>query len=209
VSGIVTDAAGGAPLANAKLMLRHDTTDLITRTDANGSYAFSFQIRGPYPNRVVPEDILGLLAVVDGTDWGDTSRGHWTAVHPLPWGPTDIVHNVRLRPVRTVLAGQSMAMSIDADSSLEWNTEWDPTFVTFDTLWEEFRVSVHTDGVLTINLRSDGDTIPSLICQYGGCPGFRVDGPVSIPVHAGMLYFAVDTPRRSAPQRFDVQTSLR
>ena len=104
-----------------------------------------------------------------------------------------------------------MALSIQPDSSLRWDTEWDPwTFVSYDALWEDFLVSVHADGVLTIDVRSDGATVGTLWCQYGGCPSFRVQGPVSIPVRAGgTLYFSVEIPRVRAPQLFDVQTSLR
>jgi len=182
---------------------------LTTRTDGNGSYAFSFDTSGPYRPGVAPANSLGLLITGEGTYWGDTSHGHWTAVQLLPWGATEIVHDVRLRPVRTLAAGQSMALSIQPDSSLEWNKEFEPTFVSFDTLWEEFLVSVPTDGVLTINVRPDGDAVPTLWCQYGGCPSFLVQGSVSIPVHAGTLYFNVAIPRTRAPQRFDIQTSLR
>jgi len=206
------DAAGEGPIANATVMLRHQQGQLTTRTDGNGSYAFSFDTSGPYrpPFGVVPGNSLGLLLAGDGTFWGDTSHGHWTAVQLLPWDATEIVHNVRLRPVRTLAAGQSTAMSIEPDSSLKWDTESDPwTFVSYDALWEEFLVSVPTDGVLTVNVRPDGDTVPTLWCQYGGCPSFRVQGTVFIPVHAGTLYFNVEIPRARAPQRFDIQTSLR
>ena len=210
VSGIVTDSAGVTPIANAWVTLWYQDRPLDTRTDANGLYAFSFDTRGPNgpPSRLAPAGTLGLLAVGDDPDW-NSSRGHWAAVHNLPWGEAETVHNVRLRPVRTLAAGQSMALSVEPDSSLEWNREFDPTWVSFDTLWEEFLVSVPTDGMLTINVRPDGDAVPTLWCQYGGCPSFLVQGSVSIQVHPGTLYFNVQIPRARAPQRFDVQTSLR
>lgn len=207
------DAAGGAPIANGMVMLRYNQGELITRTGANGSYAFSFDASGPYRPQfgTVPENALGLLIAGDGTHWGDISHGHWTVVQLLPWDATEIVHNVRLRPVTTLAAGQSMALSIQPDSSLRWDPEWDPwTFVAYDALWEEFRVSVHSDGVLTIDVQSDGATVATLSCQYVGCPSFRIQGPVSIPVRAGAtLYFSIEIPRNRAPQLFDVQTSLR
>lgn len=207
VSGIVMEAAGAASIANAAVMLRHKDRTLNTRTDANGFYSFSFDTSGPYrPSSSV--DTLGLLAAGDDPNW-NSSGGHWTAVHLLSWGAAEIVHDMRLRTVRTLPAGQSMALSVEPDSSLEWNREFDPTFVSIGTLWEEFLVSVPTDGVLTLNARPDGDTVPILWCQYGGCPSFLVQGSVSIPVHAGTLYFNVQIPRGSAPQRIDIQTSLR
>jgi hypothetical protein len=206
------DAAGASPIANATVMLRVNRGELTARTDGNGFYAFSFDTTGPYrpPFGATPVDSLGLLVISSGTQVGEISHRYWTAVQLLPWDATEIVHNVRLRPVITLAAGQSMALSIEPDSSLEFDPEWDPwTFVSYGTLWEEFFVSVPTDGVLTINARPDGDGVPTLLCQYGGCPSFRVQGTVSIPAHAGTFYLAVEIPRASAPQRFDIQTSLR
>jgi hypothetical protein len=141
---------------------------------------------------------------------GDISDSHWTNVQLLPWNATEIVRNVRRPPVRTLTAGQSMALSIEPDSSLKFDPDWDPwTFVSYDTLLEGFQVSVPRDGVLTINARSDGDVVPMLECHYGNCPSFLVQGSVSIFVHAGTVDFNVQIPRVSAPQRFDIQTSLR
>ena len=126
VSGIVMDAAD-APAARANVMLRHNEGMLVTRTDANGAYAFSFRTSQPYQNRAkLPEDFLGLLIVGDDKDLVDIRHAQWTTVQLLPWGKPDVVHNVRLRPVRTLTPGQSMALSVEPDSSLVWDKEWDP-----------------------------------------------------------------------------------
>ena len=214
VSGIVRDAADGAPIASATVVLRYTQGELRTRTDADGAYTFSVRTSQPYRNQfqIVPGDFLGLLAVGDGAYLGDIGRGHWTTVQLLPWTP-EVVHNVRLRPVRTLTAGQSMGLSVAPDSSLVWDKEWDPwVFPSFDALAEEFRVSVQTNGLLTIDVRPEaGDHVATLTCPYVGCPAWRVQGTVSIPVEArwSPFYFSVEIPRASAPQRYEIQTSLR
>ena len=215
VSGVVMDAADAAPIASATVVLQHTDGHLTTRTGADGAYAFSFDTSQPYRNRskTVPGDFLGLLSVVDGGYWGDIRRGHWTTVQMLPWGTPDVVQNVRLRPVRTLAAGQSMGLSVESDSSLAWNEEWDPwVFPSFDTLVEQFVVSAQTDGVLTIDARPvGGSNVATLTCQYAGCPAWQVQGTISIRVEArrSPLYFSVEIPRASAPQRYEIQTSLR
>ena len=106
-----------------------------------------------------------------------------------------------------------MALSVEPDSSLVWDKGWDPWIVTsFDTLSEEFRVAVPTDGVLTIDVRPGaGGDVPTLTCPYVGCPAWRVQGTISIPVEArwSPFHFSVEIPRGSAPQRYHIQTSLR
>lgn len=217
VSGVVMDAADAAPIANATVMLQlnPDQGDLTTQTDANGGYAFTFQASQPYRPRTsgAPGDLLGLLIVRDGAYWGDIRRGHWTIVQLLPWGTPDVVHNVRLRPVRTLIAGQSMRLSVESDSSVAWDKEWDPWFFPqFDTLAEEFVISAQRDGELTVDVRPEaGASPPWLTCPYVGCFDWRVPGTATIRAEArwSPFYFSVQIPRASAPQRYEIQTSLR
>jgi hypothetical protein len=216
VSGILTSGADAAPIANATLVLQHNQGQHTTQTDADGAYAFTFDTSGPYQSRtsLVPGDLLGLLITRDGAHWGDLSRGHWMTVQSLPWGTGDVVQNVRLRPVRTLAPGQSMSLSVEPDSSLVWDGDWEPwTFVSFDLLEEGFRVSVPRDGVLTIDARSDaGGNAGTLTCLYVGCPGWAGQaGTVSIRVKGGPspYYFSVRIPRASAPQRYEIRASLR
>jgi hypothetical protein len=103
--------------------------------------------------------------------------------------------------VRTLAAGQSMGLSVAPDSSLAWHQEWDPwEFPSFDTLREEFLVSVERDGILTIDARP----------ETGGCPSWQVRATASIAVRArsSPFYFSVEIPRASASQRYEIQTSL-
>ena len=93
VSGIVMGPAD-APAARTNVMLRHSQGMLVTRTDSNGAYAFSFRTSQPYERRSkVPEDFLGLLIVGDDKDLVDIRHAHWTTVQLLPWGKSDVVHN--------------------------------------------------------------------------------------------------------------------
>jgi hypothetical protein len=215
VSGIVTDATDMAPIANATVVLRHYQGHLTTQTGADGAYTFSFETSAPYrpPLGAGSGEFLGLLIVRDGEYWGDTRRGHWTTLQLLPWGSRDVVRTVRLRSVRTLAAGQSMGLSVESDSSLLWNQEWDPwEGLSSDTLQEEFRVAVQTDGVLTVEVRSEtGGDVGIVTCHYGGCPPWGVKAStVSIPVLAGRtpFYFSVQIPRARAPQRYEILTSL-
>lgn len=209
VSGIVTDAADAAPIAGATVVLQHYQGHLTTRTGADGAYAFSFDTSQPYRHRLVtvPGDFLALLSVKPD------NRRHWPTVQLLPWGTSEVVQNVRLRPVRTLAAGQSMGLSVESDSSFAWWDEYDPwEFPYFGTLKEEFLVSVPTDGLLTIDARPlGGSNVATLTCQYVGCPAFLVQGTISIRVQArySPLYFSVEIPRASAPQRYEIQTSLK
>ena len=216
VSGIVTDAANAAAIANVIVTLRYNQGELTTRTGSDGAYVFSFNTSGPYQSRfsIVPGDVLALLTMRDGAYSTDVSGGHWTTVQSLPWGTREVAHNVRMRPVRALAPGESMRLSIESDSSLLWEKDWDPwQFPSFDTLEEEFLVSVQTDGVLTLDVRPEaGGNVARLSCHYGGCPPVPVQAEtISIPVKAdrSTYYFSVQIPRASAPQRYEIRASLR
>jgi hypothetical protein len=198
-------------------MTRFAGGNVTTLTNGDGSYAVEFEATQPYkgdpPYTVPPATILGLLIARDGAYWGDRGSGRWTTVQLLPWGSADIVQNVRLRRVRTIAAGQSMPLSIEPDSSLVWDQEWDPwEFLSFDTVWEQFLVSTDRDGILTVDVRPEpgGGPVPTLSCPYDGCPAAKAQGAVSIPLQSrwSPFYFSIAIPRGIAPQRYEVLTSL-
>jgi hypothetical protein len=215
VSGFVFDDDGAGPIANATLTLVHNQGGLTTRTDGKGAYAFSFETNGPFlrpspPFRVVPPNTLGLLITDARTSGGADT--HSTSVQLIPWGATEIEHHVRLRSAKTVAAGESMELLVTPDSSISWDEESEPwLYAPFDTLWEHFYVSVPADGVLTIvALPRPGGIAATLRCDYGGCSSYRAQDTVSLPVRAGSrIWFTLEIPRTRAPQRFDIQTSLR
>jgi hypothetical protein len=210
VSGVVIDAADATPIANARVVLWCSGGQLSTRTDAAGAYEFSFRASQPY--RIFDgANFLGLLTVGDGAYWEDISEGHWTTVQLLPWGMSDVEHIVRLRPARTLAPGRTMRLSIDADSSLGWNEEWDPWLATsFEILREQFVISVPTDGMLTVVARPEaGGNGATLRCNW--CAGRGVQDTISMPVEArsSPIHFSLEIPRGSAPQRYEIQVSLR
>lgn len=187
-------------------------------TAADGSYAFSFSTTQPYADNL--PNVLGLLVVWPPAGESSSSAYQWM-VQEIPRGPSQIVQNVRLRPVRRpIVAGESMRLSIEPDSSHAFDWEYAPwelaSYGRFDgivrlgRLWESFTVSPVREGVLTVDVRSEiGGSAPFLWCDFVGCPGFNVHGPVSIPVRASAVYdFRIEIPRGSAPQPFVITTSL-
>jgi hypothetical protein len=120
--------------------------------------------------------------------------------------------NLRLRPVRTIAAGESMTLSIEPDSSLAWDEEWDPwVFPSLNTQWEEFRVSSPVGGILTVDVRAGtGGPAPTVNCPYEGCPWPPARGTVSFPVRPeSTLYLNIAISRADVPQRYEISTSLR
>jgi hypothetical protein len=217
VSGIVIDADSGSPIANATVMARFAGGNVTTLTNGDGSYAVAFEATQPYTTDPLytapPATILGLLIVRDGEYWGDIRRGRWTTVQLLPWGTADVVQNVRLRRVRTIAAGQSMPVSIEPDSSLVWDGDWEPwQFLSYDTVWEHFVVAIDRDGILSIDVRPEpgGGPVPTLSCPYVGCPAGKVQGAVSISLQSrwSPFYFSIAIPRGIAPQRYEILTSF-
>ena len=187
-------------------------------TAADGSYAFSFSTTQPYADNL--PNVLGLLVVWPPEGQGSGSAYQWM-VQEIPRGPSQMTQNVRLRPVRRpIVAGESMRLSIEPDSSFAFDWEYAPWelassgrfdgIVRLGRLWESFTVSPVREGVLTVDVRSEtGGSAPFLWCDFVGCPGFNVQGPVSIPVRASGVYdFRIEIPRGLAPQPFVITTSL-
>jgi hypothetical protein len=126
----------------------------------------------------------------------------------------NIVQNLRLRRLRTVEAGQSIAISIDRDSSLavdggDW---W-----MVDYVWETLHVRVADAGTLTVDARAEvGGIVPSRMvivnCDVNrNCFTDWVTNSAiaSRAVKANSLVeIRVAIPSANAPQRFDVATSL-
>lgn len=216
VSGIVTDADHGRPIANANVALGFREDRLIALTAADGSYTFSFSTTQPYANNL--PNVLGLLVVWPPEGQGSGSAYQWM-VQEVPRGPSQIVQNVRLRPVRLITAGESMRLSIEPDSSLRFDWEYAPwevasygrSAVRFDRKWEWFSVSSARDGVLTVDVRQEnGGSGPFLWCDLVGCAGPNNQGPVSIPVRESWQpTFRIEIPPGLAPQHYVITTSLK
>jgi hypothetical protein len=114
-------------------------------------------------------------------------------------------------------AGQSIVLSIDADSSLAYDGEdWN----TLDWVWEKFHVRAADAGTLTVDTRSGaGGIVPSLALFCIWVVDNCADSPwVQVPAGTGKgsrrvqadsrFEVRVAIPTRVAPQRYEVATSL-
>jgi hypothetical protein len=210
VSGSVTDE-DGLPVANAELTLSYDNSfkSARTSTDARGHYSIAFESQhttyGVWPNARV-------VAAIFYTGGGAYENYY---VQAVPWGTADVVKNLRLRRVRTVNAGESIAVSIDPDSSLAYDGE---DWLRMDWMWEKFHVRVADAGTLTVEARPEaGGIVPEMAvlciyvtdnCRYREAPGPRVPGRRSLIVDANSLFeIRMAIPSPTAPQRYAVATS--
>ncbi len=138
------------------------------------------------------------------------------SVQAVPWGTADIVRNLRLRRVRSVNAGESIILSIDADSSLAYDGE---DFLRMDWVLEKFQVRVADAGTLTIATRPEvGRIVPFLTvrcryvadnCRYEWVREPRGSGTGSVRVQANSVFeIILAIPSGMASQRYEVATSL-
>jgi hypothetical protein len=210
VSGIVTDD-GGSPIANAQLRLYYEGSfkNVETSTDAHGYYSIVFESAArEYTGNA---DVVGTIFYTGGGEYENYY------VQAVPWGTADVVKNLHLRRVRTLDAGQSIVISIDADSSLAYDGD---DWMRMDALWEKFHIRVADAGVLIVAARpASGSIVPSIAvyCAYvaDNCENDWVAvvaplGSVARRVKANSLFeIRLPIPSGMAPQRYEVSTSLR
>jgi hypothetical protein len=201
LSGVVTDITSGSPVENAAVTVVLNSTPFRTsRSNSSGEYLIEFDSAASITGS------SGLIAAEPGAN-----SNYWTNLQVLSWSSPEMVKNLRLRPNRTIAAGQSMTLAIESDSSLAYDPEWDPwVFPSLNTQWEEFRVVIPADGILTVAVRSEtGGPPPTVNCPYMGCPSPPARGTVSLPVRSGWsLYLNIAIPRADVPQRYEISTSL-
>lgn len=187
MSGVVTDEGGG-PFWGATVGLSLNPggpASLRTRTDGNGYYQFDFQTP-PLPSAIFATDDDQSLNI-QLLDWA---------------GGTAVVKNLRLRPARTINAGQSIVISIEPDSSLcSW--EWGASGTA---VCEWINVLYDTPGTLTVEARplDTGGPDPLVGADNPGVSStgsFRVDGGSRVGINVAI-------PRGILPQRYEVTTSL-
>jgi hypothetical protein len=207
VSGIVADDID-VPIANAQLALYYQNSfkTAETSTDARGHYSIVFESadRSYHGNA----DVVGALFYTGGGEYENYY------VQAVPWGTADIVKNLHLRRVRNIDAGQSIVLSIDADSSLAYDGE---DWLNMDLVWEKFHVRVADAGTLNVAARAaSGGTVPQIavFCVYVADNCFNVwvnapPGTAARRVEANSLFeIRLAIPARMAPQRHEVATSL-
>ena len=200
LSGIVTDD-NGTPVAGASLALEdvRGYDHATASTNAAGYYETSFETY-----------MTGFLLHAGG---GKYER-HYVPV--LLSDTADIVKNLRLRRIRTIEAGQSIGISIDADSSLAYDGD---DWVSLDRVWEKLHVRVADAGTLTVTARPEiGGVEPSLAvscvsvadnCHYNWVKAPQGSGNGSLMVKANSLFeIRLVIASGTAPQRYEVTTSL-
>jgi hypothetical protein len=141
VSGIVTDD-NGAPLAGAAVHLSSvlgGPRRFTTSANAAGRYEFDFA-----------EELSPPTFIHSSTTW-----------QSLAWPPGNtVVKNLRVRSVPNVVAGQSIVVSFEQDSSLcVW--EWS---VSDSMSCEHFILRTEAPGLVTVEARPlDGGSIPTFV----------------------------------------------
>jgi hypothetical protein len=206
LSGIVTDN-NGSPVANAQLALHYEIKSATTSTDASGRYSISFETSWTAFHGNV--GIVGAIFYMGG---GDFENYH---VQAVPSGTADVVKHLRLRRVRTLNAGESTIISIDADSSVAYDGE---DWLIMGWVWEKLHVRVAEAGILTVEARPpSGGVAPQLgiLCRLviDNCASEFVERP-RVPwrqsryVNANSLFeIRVAIPSAMAPQPYEVVTS--
>jgi len=133
--------------------------------------------------------------------------------HDVQWVPTassPAVRDMRLRPTRSIPAGESIVVSVDATSSLCTDLE---------DLWVmesrcEIVVIESGAGMLNVEARPAAGPAPSLFWyttgNYGpGSITRPAPGAVAIPVRGGTYRVLVAVPAGAPSQQFNVTTTLR
>lgn len=176
---------------------------LATRTDAVGAYSVEFEPQ-PWPGRT-PGSGGGTLGYVYSF-----LDGYEVDVQWVPTSASPVLRDMRLRPTRTIPAGGSVVVSVDATSSLCTDLE---------DLWAldhrcEIAVIESGAGILNVEARqAAGGPAPSIFWyttgNYAGLITRPAPGAVAIPVRGGVYRIMVAIPDGAPAQQFNVTTTLR
>ena len=209
VTGTVMDE-NGLPVAGATVLL-YDGPFKSVETATNGAGHYEADLE-------VPEVYQTMASVGVVEAWrGDEFEDHAQSIPSGPGAIVNVARNLRLRRFRTIDAGQSMTVSIEPDSSLDYDSEWS---TGLNRLREDLHVRVDAAGVLTVEARPEaGGTLPSLSVNCvslvrDNCEFNWVNAPLgsnsgSLRVKANsVLKISVAIPTYLAPHRFVVSTSL-
>jgi hypothetical protein len=181
---------------------------LVTRTNDRGQYSVEFDAQ-PAPG---PTRICGASPA------SSCGSGYVYALHDdfevdvqwVPIGSSSAVRDLRLRRSRSISAGASTDVVVDATSSLCTDLE---------DLWRmdsrcETVVIESAAGMLHVEARPEaGGQPPSIFWyttgNYGGLITRPAPGTVAIPVRGGTYRLLVAVPDGAPSQRFNVTTTLR
>lgn len=202
VSGVVTDDTG-TPISNASVILDHGprlpdlnagTQRLTTRTSANGSYSLFLR----------PELVqagVEPFAMVRAYTFTNVQQ-HTANIQQVAPEGTSSIRNLRLSRVRVMGPSDSIAVSIDADSSL-----CDVGNVSLTTRCEWVRISYPDPGRITVEARPEaGGMVPIVRTSKNAGQGtLQLEGDEDFYD----VDVAIQIPLGMAPQRFTVSTTVR
>jgi hypothetical protein len=171
------------------------------RTNGSGDY------------RVEVGGFGSIWAYMEGYELNFQVGCAWGQCWPKGSLPTEVVLPFRLQRVRTFTAGESIAISVDPDSSR--CTDLEDLWV-LDHRCETVRVTTNTAGTLVVQAHAGGTggAEPTLLwatsSEFGGPAERPGPGTVSVPMkRGGTAIFMVGVPDGQRSQRFDVTTALR
>jgi hypothetical protein len=167
-----------------------------TKTTDSGEYSLEFD---PLP---LQGRALGFVYTVHD--------GYEVDVQWVPTGASPAVRDMRLRSTRSIPAGDSIVVSVDATSSLCTDLE---------DLWAmesrcEIVVIESGAGMLNVEARpAAGGPAPSIYWyttgNYAGFITRPAPGAVAIPVRGGTYRVLAGVPEGAPSQQFNVTTTLR
>jgi hypothetical protein len=203
VSGVVTDDAG-AGVEGAHVGVGYmptPTTNKFVGTTSDSSGRFQLEFETTSPLQYLPSAVGHIVASANGYD-------HSQQI--LPWGTRSIVKVLVIRQALTITAGDSAAVTVDANSSICSDLEdW---FIP-DRQCGQIHVVAPMDGTLTIDARpfQDAAAIPVVFSATSGDYRRQVRGPGTVTlleVQAGRVYHIfVGSPAGVASQTYVVSTS--
>lgn len=198
--------AGGGPSNPPSLCPGFGFCWFATRTDNLGAYSVEFETRTWPPGR-----ICGAAPSSCGSGFVYSFRdGYEVDVQWVPAGSSPAVQDLRLPYSRSISAGASTVVSVDATSSLCTDLE---------DLWRmdsrcEIVVIESAAGMLNVEARSAaGGPAPTIFWytsgNYAGLITRPAPGAVAIPVRGGLYRVLIAVPEGAPPQQFNVTTTLR
>jgi hypothetical protein len=196
ISGRVADESG-APVLGAHVVVdgrdRPYTQRVATHTDGDGRYELFVR-----PEHLRPDKHPVAIIRAYTADPQYTRSAQLLYVQGA-----SAIKNFYLRGLRTISAGESTTVAVDADSSL-----CDLGELSTTTICEIVRVTYRTHGTLMVEARGSGDVVPTLRIWRGESG----EGMLSIPVSTEdveSIDVAIAIPVGLAPQRYGVYASLR
>jgi hypothetical protein len=180
---------------------------LATRTNDRGEYSVEFEPQTWPPGRLC--DVQQRTGCRLGFAYS-FDEDYEVDVQWVPTGSSLAVRDLRLRPTRSIPAGESIVVSVDATSS---------PCTDLEDLWVmesrcEIVVIESAAGTLNVEARPPaGGPAPSIFWyttgNYAGFITRPAPGAVAIPVRGGTYRVLVGIPETAPSQQFNVTTTLR